>query len=388
MKGAVSNPTSITGITIIVKRKDIPSPESKDGNKTVTTVKALVELGDYDTALKTFEEIRVAFVKIPSRAILNFYNAETNFYISLFTSGLEKPDNQSEKEFENALVETFRKINPNVVQVNVFPSGKFYVGRVYLKNEIDGRKFIVDYSAHLGLLAAHYKRAGEETARKIKFNINVDDKTMKKIKQFEKNVGQIQSIVKNEADRKRAIGNHNAPLKQQGGFPPIPMGFPHQGHMLPPHPKMMQMPNQPVYPMGNQMPMQMPGQMPGQAPPPHSNVPLGMPTPIMPMMNMGMRPMPSMGMGMSYQSSERSKIEGIYNQKIHYTEQAAKDQGFEQNFRKQLYAHAKFVVENDLKKTQLEAEVIAKKITDNNNVATIIEFLYKPLEMEKIVLRA
>jgi hypothetical protein len=43
------------------------------------------------------------------------------------------------------LVETFRKINCNVVQVNVFPSGSTYVARVYLSKEDAGRDFIVDY---------------------------------------------------------------------------------------------------------------------------------------------------------------------------------------------------------------------------------------------------
>lgn len=57
----------------------------------------MVELGDYDQAIKTFEQIRVGFIKLPPRAVLNFYNAENNSYISLFTSGLEKPAEQTER---------------------------------------------------------------------------------------------------------------------------------------------------------------------------------------------------------------------------------------------------------------------------------------------------
>lgn len=51
----------------------------------------------------------------------------------------------------------FRKVNPNIVQVNVFPSGNTYVARVYLKNEDEGRKFIVDYSNYKNILVEHYK---------------------------------------------------------------------------------------------------------------------------------------------------------------------------------------------------------------------------------------
>jgi len=33
----------------------VPNPDSKDGTKTVTKIRAMVELGEYDQAIKTFE---------------------------------------------------------------------------------------------------------------------------------------------------------------------------------------------------------------------------------------------------------------------------------------------------------------------------------------------
>lgn len=155
--------SAVTNITPIVKRREVPNAELKEGSKTVTKVKAMVELGEYESALKTFEEIRSAFIKQDAKAYLNFYNAETNSYISLFTSGLQKSadantDKLSDKQFEDVLVGVFRKINPNIVQVNIFPSGNgTYVARVYLKNEDEGRKFIVDYGNYKNILVEHYK---------------------------------------------------------------------------------------------------------------------------------------------------------------------------------------------------------------------------------------
>jgi hypothetical protein len=58
----------------------------------------------------------------------------------------------TEKQFENKLLYDFRKINPNVIQVNIFTVAynDTYIGRVYLKTEQDGKDFIVDYSSKRG----------------------------------------------------------------------------------------------------------------------------------------------------------------------------------------------------------------------------------------------
>jgi hypothetical protein len=106
-------------------------------------VKALVEFNDYDTAINNFEQIRKGFISIPdAKAVLNFYASESNSYISLFTRGLIKPQGKetlTDKQFEDYLVDILRKVNKDVVQVNVFPNGTTYVARVYLKSENSGR---------------------------------------------------------------------------------------------------------------------------------------------------------------------------------------------------------------------------------------------------------
>lgn len=122
----------------IVKRREIPSENDKDGSKTITKVRALVEFNSSQDAIDNFESIRIAFLNLgEAKATLNFHNSETNSYISLFTSGLVKPkEDMNDKAFEDDLVKCFRHVNPNIVQVNVFPAfNKTYVARVYLKTE-------------------------------------------------------------------------------------------------------------------------------------------------------------------------------------------------------------------------------------------------------------
>lgn len=254
LKATLKDISSVKSISPIVKRKEVPAPDNREGSKTVTTVKAMVDLGEYETALKSFETIRIAFIKESAKATLNFYNAEINSYISLFTIGLKKPvEGMTDKAFEDELVKVFRHINPLVVQVNVFPKGNdAYVARVYLKSEEEGRKFIVDYGNFRELLVKYYK-----SKESIRFNINVDDKTMKKIKQYDKRVSLIQTNIKNEADRQKAMNNkqaHQIPL-HQGGFPMMPpIPHPH-GMMNAPQGKMQMMGGshppmpQPGYPM-------------------------------------------------------------------------------------------------------------------------------------------
>ena len=101
-------------------------------------MRALVEFNSSQDAIDNFESIRIAFLNLgEAKATLNFHNSETNSYISLFTSGLVKPkEDMNDKAFEDDLVKCFRHVNPNIVQVNVFPAfNKTYVARVYLKTE-------------------------------------------------------------------------------------------------------------------------------------------------------------------------------------------------------------------------------------------------------------
>lgn len=65
---------------------------------------------------------------------LFFHAEENNSYLSLITQGLNKPEELSEKQFEETLIQTFREINKHVLQVNIYPVTltNSYIGRVYL----------------------------------------------------------------------------------------------------------------------------------------------------------------------------------------------------------------------------------------------------------------
>lgn len=300
----------------------------------MTTVKGMIDLGEYEQALKSFEIIRIAFIQQTAKATLNFYNAEINSYISLFTSGLKKPtEAMKDKEFEDVLVKVFRGVNPNVVQVNVFSKGNdTYVARVYLKSEEEGRKFIVDYGNFREVLVKHYKNK-----ESIRFNINVDDKTMKKIKQYDKRVIQIQTNIKNEADRQKAQNSnhpknlhpHQFPL-HQGGFPMMP---PMHAMMNPPQNKMPMMGgSHPPMPPGYPMVYNHPGPQMGMSQPPNMGPPIGMPNP-------GNRP--------NQQSDNRARIDRIVDRKAHMLDQCRTDPEHELTLKKQCYDLIAFVLEAD-----------------------------------------
>lgn len=165
---------------------------------------------------------------------------------------------------------------------------------------------------------------------------------MKKIKQFEKNVGRIQTNIKNEADQmKKNKGQHNIPIGQ-GGFPMMPAS------MMNPQNKMPMMPNQPVYPMmHNQMPPQMgmggippmgmvPHQMGGMVPP------MGM---ISPQMVYGMQSKP-------LAIEMRNKIDMNYEKREYLIKTCKDDPAHFENVKKQLLPQLRFVLETDLKKPQ------------------------------------
>ena len=116
--------------------------------------------------------------------MLYFHNEENNSFLSLFTMGLGKPKEMTEKQFEQKLLRDFREINKNVIQVNIFhvKYNYTYVGRVYLRTEQDGKDFLVDYPTKRAVIYKNYK----EEKTPITFNINVDLKTLRKIKQAER----------------------------------------------------------------------------------------------------------------------------------------------------------------------------------------------------------
>lgn len=49
--------------------------------------------------------------------------------------GLQKPVDLTEKQFENKLLQDFKKVNVNVIQVNIYKVtfNSSYIGRIYLK---------------------------------------------------------------------------------------------------------------------------------------------------------------------------------------------------------------------------------------------------------------
>jgi len=101
------------------------------------------------------------------------------------------------KQFENKLLIDFRKINLNVIQVNVFAVAynNTYIGRVYLKTEQDGKDFIVDYSTKRAAIYENYR----EKNAPIVFNINIDTKTLRKIKQAEKKARETEDKIKKQS---------------------------------------------------------------------------------------------------------------------------------------------------------------------------------------------
>ncbi len=149
------------------------------------TVTALLEFPENEKAMDNFELLREAFLnKGDTKAVLFFHNHENNSYFSLYTSGLEKKNvEQTEKQFENELLQVLKKVNKDVLQVNVYPV-KFnntFVGRIYLRSEEAGKNFIVDYVTKREELYKFFR-----DINRLSFNINVDTKTLKRIKQAER----------------------------------------------------------------------------------------------------------------------------------------------------------------------------------------------------------
>ena len=166
----------------------------------------------------------------------------------------------------------FRHVNKHVVQVNVYPNfNDTYVARVYLRSEEAGKDFIVDFPSKRQFIYENYKDNAN-----IKFNINVDDKTMKKLRNYQKKAHTIMTGIKNDADfakknmSKRAPNQNPLPnFQNRDGYPMMPQGgFPQMGGMNPPS----SMP---------QMGMPPPNRMP--PPPNYGGMPpqMGMPHPMM-----------------------------------------------------------------------------------------------------------
>ena len=215
-----------SGLTVIVKKKEAREPREKEGEpkkegKVVVT--ALIEYPDVPKTMEVFEQMRDYLVdRGNAKAILYFHNEENNSFLSLFTMGLGKPKDLTEKQFEHKLLRDFREINKNVVQVNIFhvKYNDSYVGRVYLKTEQDGKDFLVDYPTKRAVIYKDYK---EEKAP-ITFNINVDVKTLRKIKQAERKARETEERIKkqSEANRRENMRRPGYPIPNM----PIPIPGP------------------------------------------------------------------------------------------------------------------------------------------------------------------
>lgn len=132
----------------------------------------------------------------------------------------------TEKQFEDKLLKDFRLVNKNVIQVNIFhvQYNDTYIGRVYLRTEQDGKDFIIDYSTKRKDIFKNYK----EQQGIITFNINVDTKTLRKIKQAERKAKETENKIKiqSEANRREHRRAPNGfPIPGLQGMPPMPINL-------------------------------------------------------------------------------------------------------------------------------------------------------------------
>lgn len=207
-----------SSLTVVVKKK-----EATERGPAKVSITAFIEYGDVEQTMAEFEKMREWLVnRGDAKAVLFFHNEENNSYLSLFTPGLGKPADLTEKQFENKLLQDFRTINKNVIQVNIFhvQYNDTYIGRVYLRTEQDGKDFIVDYSSKRANIYRNYKEQGI-----ITFNINVDTKTLRKIKQAERKAKETEDKIKkqSEANRRETRRPPNAfPIQ---GMPNMPIGL-------------------------------------------------------------------------------------------------------------------------------------------------------------------
>lgn len=140
-----------------------------------------------------------------------------------------------------------------------------YVGRVYLSDEISGKEFIAGYPSKRGFLADYFKDSN------FVFDLNVDVKTHRKIKNMQRKVGQIVKGIKNANDLERKVKarpmnsqplDHRNPM-MFGGMPGINMGMMNGGMMMNPQSMGMNQPTgtAPGMRMGNTQTPQMGGQI-------------------------------------------------------------------------------------------------------------------------------
>ena len=214
---------NVSHLSVICKKREASKKEGEEKEGKLQT-SALFEFDSTEQTYEIYEKVRTGTINEPlGKVRLFFHNEENNSYLSLITQGLEKPANQTEKEFEETLIQSFRGVNKNIVQVNIYPVkyNNSYFGRVYLKNEEEGKNFLVDYASFKSKIYGHYK---EKT--NMSFNISIDTKTLRKIKHAEKKAKETEEKIKKQTEAtKRDVKRTPGAAGQFGGVPNFQAGF-------------------------------------------------------------------------------------------------------------------------------------------------------------------
>lgn len=170
-------------LSVLVRKKETVDPKNNDKKIQKVLSSALFEFDNAEETYKIYEKVRVGIINEPnSKVRLFFHNEENNSYLSLITQGLYKKEQKTDKQFEEELIQAFRQINPKVLQVNIYPVtyNNTFIGRVYLTSEEEGKNFLVDYSNFRSKIYQFYQE------KLPIFNISIDVKTLRKLKQAEK----------------------------------------------------------------------------------------------------------------------------------------------------------------------------------------------------------
>ena len=186
-------------LSVIARKKEVIVKGQNGAETKVNKVKtsALFEFDTAELTYEVYEKVRIGIKDEKQIKVrLFFHNEENNSYLSLITPGLRKPEDKSEKQFEEDLIEAFRVVNKNVIQVNIYPMNistmkDIYIGRTYLKSEEEGKNFLVDYPKFRSHLYKFYKEGSN-----ISFNITIDSKTLRKIKNAEKKARETEDKIK------------------------------------------------------------------------------------------------------------------------------------------------------------------------------------------------
>jgi hypothetical protein len=213
---------NVVHLSVLVKKKEaIEGKSGVEAKPARVSSSALFEFENIPATYEIYEKVRKGIVDAPlGKVRLFFHNEENNSFLSLFTQGLVKPADQSEKQFEEVLIKAFQEINPNVVQVNVYKVklNDTYIGRIYLTSEEKGKEFIVEYANHRSKLYTHFR-----PNTTIVFNISIDNKTLRKIKLAERKAKETEEKIKKQGEATRREPRANAPSRLPSGAMINPM---------------------------------------------------------------------------------------------------------------------------------------------------------------------